>query len=1171
MDVLDQVKVEKIKQTLKWHPRGLTISDLSSKIKINRNLVAKYLDMLLISGQVEVKVYGNARVFMLSESIPMSAMLEFSSDMVIALDGEQRILKVNEQLLNLFGETRENLLGKTPRETGNPLLSAIAIHDISGEKHAFEKQGSDLSVCIGDTLWYFRVKQVPTIFEDGSKGITLIIEDISHQMKYQEQLKINEARYRAIVEDQTEFITRFLPDETLTFVNDSYARYLTMKPEDLVGTYHIPGILAKDKEIVRSILSVLNTTNPTASFECRVTCPGGEIRWLQWKVRVITGENGSVKEYQGVGNDITERMATTAKIKKYIADMEYLNRTAMSFMDMDAEADIYRFIASQVHLLSPDVIVAVTSMDEAAGTVTFRCIEGLDEEIHRTILEMGVKTIGKSFPLENDPSVKAILSEKSITEGPGLYYLFFKIFPSDLCSRIEEMIGFGKSYARGFVYEGVVFGSVVLIVKKGQELKNEEIIDAFLNQASIALLNRHTRDALAESEKKYRTVIDNIQDVFYRSDLNGNLIMASPSWATILGYDTIAECMGCSIANKFYMEPCRREEFLDAVNKDGFVRDYGVVLKKKDGSPLFVSTNSHLYYDESGSPAGVEGVFRDVTEQRAAQTRISEYIERIEFFSRRLQEYMSLPHDADIFEKIATDLRRILPEAGIAVRSFDPSQREATIRCWLFGKDGMEEFVRLSDQELLNLAVPVNGDALMELNKGRLIPLSGTLQEFLKGVVPEDSGRKPDDRRNSGNVYGVGFAREGVVLGDAIIFLPRESKIPDADLLETYARLAAIALQRYSAETDLKENREIFSSIAENSPFPIAIIDQSGKYHYINRSFRTVFGYDLEDFNNGSQWFRLAYPDPEYRRYVISTWISDLQGAGPGEVRPRTFCVRCKDGTPKDIIFRPVTLSDGKQCIVYEDVTNRNKAEKDQQLLSSIIESTDDAIIGKKTDGTIIQWNRAAESLYGYRAEEVIGRHVSIIVPPEGADELRAMLEWIRTGKSISNFQTRRLRKDGTRIDVAVTISPIRDFSGNVVGASTIARDITSRIAEERLKDEEEKYRKLVEDLNIGIYRSTGDPAGRFIWGNPGLIDILGFKSLDELKSQQIIEIFSNPEGREELLEELRDKKFVKNRVIHLKKRDGTPITVMVTALAEFDDAMNLVFINGIVQDITGA
>lgn len=113
--------------------------------------------------------------------------------------------------------------------------------------------------------------------------------------------------------------------------------------------------------------------------------------------------------------------------------------------------------------------------------------------------------------------------------------------------------------------------------------------------------------------------------------------------------------------------------------------------------------------------------------------------------------------------------------------------------------------------------------------------------------------------------------------------------------------------------------------------------------------------------------------------------------------------------------------------------------------LAAIVESSDDAIIGKTLDGTITSWNPGAERIYGYRAEEVIGRPISILVPPDHSDELPPIFERLRRGERIDHYQTVRVHKDGKRITVSVTISPVRDERGQIVGASAVARDISAQ------------------------------------------------------------------------------------------------------------------------------
>src|SRR5262249_46296847 len=128
--------------------------------------------------------------------------------------------------------------------------------------------------------------------------------------------------------------------------------------------------------------------------------------------------------------------------------------------------------------------------------------------------------------------------------------------------------------------------------------------------------------------------------------------------------------------------------------------------------------------------------------------------------------------------------------------------------------------------------------------------------------------------------------------------------------------------------------------------------------------------------------------------------------------------------------------------------------------LAAIVESSDDAIISKTLDGIIQTWNRAAERLFGYSSAEAVGRSITLIIPPERLDEEGTILERIRSGQRIEHFETVRVTKDGRMVDISLSVSPMRDGSGRIIGASKIARDITERVQAVRaLRESEERYR----------------------------------------------------------------------------------------------------------------
>src|SRR2546430_4064880 len=158
-------------------------------------------------------------------------------------------------------------------------------------------------------------------------------------------------------------------------------------------------------------------------------------------------------------------------------------------------------------------------------------------------------------------------------------------------------------------------------------------------------------------------------------------------------------------------------------------------------------------------------------------------------------------------------------------------------------------------------------------------------------------------------------------------------------------------------------------------------------------------------------------------------------------------------------------MLDGQPCMlsITRDITERKRTEAALSHLASIVESSDDAIVGKTLDGKIASWNLGAETVYGYTASEVVGRPLTILVPAEYQDEIPEILERIKREERIQHYETVRVRKDGHKINVSVTISPIKDASGKVVGASAIARDVTARKrTQEALQQSESNFRSLV-------------------------------------------------------------------------------------------------------------
>jgi PAS domain S-box-containing protein len=201
-----------------------------------------------------------------------------------------------------------------------------------------------------------------------------------------------------------------------------------------------------------------------------------------------------------------------------------------------------------------------------------------------------------------------------------------------------------------------------------------------------------------------------------------------------------------------------------------------------------------------------------------------------------------------------------------------------------------------------------------------------------------------------------------------------------------------------------------------------------------------------------------------------------LNGGSP--VRNQEVVIERSDGSRITTLVNidPLTNSAGKiigAINVFEDVTDWRKAEQASRRLAAIVESSEDAIISKDLNGIITSWNQAAERVFGYTAEEVIGKPITLLIPPERHDEEPGILARIQRGERIEHYETVRQHKDGSLLDISLTVSPIRDALGNIVGASKIARDITRRkLVEEALRHSEERARQQAQELEQQLIMS---------------------------------------------------------------------------------------------------
>jgi PAS domain S-box-containing protein len=279
-------------------------------------------------------------------------------------------------------------------------------------------------------------------------------------------------------------------------------------------------------------------------------------------------------------------------------------------------------------------------------------------------------------------------------------------------------------------------------------------------------------------------------------------------------------------------------------------------------------------------------------------------------------------------------------------------------------------------------------------------------------------------------------------------------KSNDSQLATTIAGYAAIGDQP-------------FREIVELLPAAIYTTDAEGLITYYNKAAADLWGCEPE---LGSSRFcgswKLYWPDGRLLAHSECPMAMTLQDEKPRH--GMEVIAERPDGIRVPFIAYPTPMFDlaGKVIGAVNmliDITDRKKHEMTQQRLVAIVDGSDDAIISKDLEGIITSWNKGAERLFGYSADEAIGQPVTILMPPERVNEEPVILERIRRGERIDHYETVRQRKDGSRFDISLTVSPLKTADGRVVGASKIARDITDR------KRQQEQQALLVREMRHRI------------------------------------------------------------------------------------------------------
>ena len=496
---------------IKFRPKGVTISDLARETKVNRNSVAKYMEILQVAGQVDMKVVGNAKVYSAATRVPIATMINTFSEYIIVLDAKGLIALINDQYLRFAGLAKEEVIGHRMEEVKLPGLTHDVVTFLTG---GLEGREASLEVTIekGGEEFFFAIRCIQTVLEGGGHGTLIILRDVSEHRRAEIALRESEDLFRTLFASvhmpiflhtsaSEEIPGRFIE------VNESACRAFGYSRGEMLDM-SIADLYPQGEDGTRPELFPFEE-GKTFTFERHLRTRRGATVPFRINTRFLAMDGREV--ILSIARDITTEQELSEQQRQHIHDLGFLATTSSEIASFGPDRDLFSYIADTICRTLPAGSAVVTASPKTAGgTWAVRAVQTAAAGEGPG----GVETAAPGTPLRVTDDLIARLGTGEMT-GP--------VAPGDGMEDQRLFAGTGPAmqcYRKGLVVDGELFGMVAFCLPEETLGENLQLVEAFCDQAAVALRRQAAEEELTVTNATLRQkLVEHERDLVHMNEI----------------------------------------------------------------------------------------------------------------------------------------------------------------------------------------------------------------------------------------------------------------------------------------------------------------------------------------------------------------------------------------------------------------------------------------------------------------------------------------------------------------------------------------------------------------------------------------------------------------------------------------------------------------------------